>query len=418
MVLSNITTPLIGLVDAAVMGHMPEATYLAGVALGGIILTQLYWICGFLRMASTGMAANAHGANQKTQGNRVLWQSLGLGLILGLLILLLQTHLFWLGVWFANSTEQVINASREYFFIRVWGAPFALMNLALIGWMIGYQMHRKVMWIQIFANVLNALLDIVFVFVFDLGIKGVALASLIAEVSIFVLSISFILHQFQPRLDFGPDAVSQLKRILILNSHMLQRNLALQFCLAFLTYKGAALGELVVATNAILMQFFVLIALGLDGLAYAVEALMGSAKGKNKASHIRLWLRVSIRWSNVIALLYSLLFFVWGTEIIALITDIEELRQSAERYLIFMYLLPIVGHWCFLYDGVFIALTRAKAMRNSMVLSALVFVASWMIFSSLENLGLWIAFIVFLAVRGMTLSGYLSILIKREQLTV
>lgn len=416
MIISNITTPLIGLVDTAVIGHMGDVGYLAGVALGALILTQLYWICGFLRMSATGLSAQAKGAGDNSASSQILWQTGLMGFVLGMGIVLLQKPLLEAGLYLAEASPAIASAATDYFAIRVWSAPFALVNLALIGWLVGQQAHRDIMRIQIVANLVNVALDILLVFVFDFGIAGVAWASVVAELSIFILAmlrvmqvkgLSFNFHFLQP---------NRLTNLLALNANMLVRNLALQLCLAFVTYKGTAMGELIGSTNAIILQFFTLIALGLDGLAYATEALIGEAKGRKSHVEFVSITKTAVLWSHVFALAYSAIFWFAGPFIIGLLTDIDALKASVEGYLFIVILLPVIAHWCFLFDGVYIGIANAKAMRNSMlVCMVLFFFPTWYLLSGFDNWGLWISFLVFLGLRGVTLGGHLLYLIHRKE---
>ena len=416
MILANITTPLIGLVDTAVLGHLQGAQHLAGASIGALILTQLYWICGFIRMSSTGLSAQAKGKNDKQQSSAVLFQGLAVGLCLGLMIFALQTPILIMGTQLSNADQMLGSVLNDYFLVRVFGAPAALMNLALIGWLIGQQKARQVMIIQILANLLNAILDMLFVFGLGWQVKGVALASVIAEYFILASSLWVVRHYLLPTLFdktwFGFDA---LKTLFALNGNMFLRNLFLQLCLAFLTFQGARLGQMTAATNAIIMQFFLLIALGLDAVAFAVEALVGEAKGAKDRGAIKLATLRGILWSSVFAITYSLLFYFAGGQIITLLTDIPELRVKAEAYMLVVLLLPLVGHWCFLFDGVYIGLTMATVMRNSMFFSAVVvFFPTWWLFSAHGNQALWIAFLAFLAARSITLGGHFSFVYLKE----
>ncbi|MCV2885832.1 MATE family efflux transporter [Aestuariibacter sp. AA17] len=405
MILANITTPLIGLVDTAVMGHLPASHFLAGAAIGALILTQLYWVCGFIRMSATGLSAQAKGQSNLDEAGRVLVQNAAIGLMIGALVVMLQSPLLSLGLYFADAQGELLTSVSQYFYVRVWGAPAALINLALIGWLIGRQCTRQVLIIQIVGNLINAVLDVVFVFYLDMQVEGVALASVIAEYSILVLSIVCIIQRI-PAMPFSykwlqPNAFTQ---VFTLNTDMLIRNLALQACLAFVTYQGARLGTQIAAVNAILMQFFVLIALGLDAIAYAVEALVGEAKGQKDLNRVKLDTYRGLWWSSCFAALYALTFYCWGEEIVRVLTDQQALQQASTEYLPFIIVLPLVAHWCFLYDGVYIGLTHAKTMRNSMVISAvLVFFPLWWLTESLENVGLWISLLGLMLARGLTL---------------
>ena len=420
MILSNVTTPLIGLVDTAVLGHMSGSQFLAGASIAGLIITQLYWLCGFLRMSTTGLSAQAMGQDKPHNASKALYQSLLLALIIATFILLLQTPLLELGLYFANSTEQVAEVVQTYFHIRVLGAPAALANLAIIGWLIGQQKTKQVLLVQVLANLINAALSVSLVFVFGFGVEGVAVASIIAEYFIFASSLYIAVNMLRPKLPKRTwFALSKLKPLLQLNSHTFLRNLALQMCIAFLVLQGANIGQETAAINAILMQFFMLIALGLDGIAYAVEALVGEAKGKVSQQNIVLATTRGLFWSSMVALLYGLVFLLAGPTIIELLTDQVSLQIQVTNYLPIVYLLPLLAHWCFLFDGVFVGLTRAKAMQNSMLLSAVcIYFPTWWLLSDYGNLGLWIALLMFMLGRGFSLGGYFIYLYRKEVLAL
>ena len=270
MILSNVTTPIMGLVDTAVLGHMQEIYFLAGASVAALIITQLYWLCGFLRMTSTGLSAQAKGSRDINQLHQSLFQGILIGFLLGCLLLLLQDGILALGLYFANATPVVEGVISEYFYTRIWGAPAAIVNLALVGWLIGQQKAKQVLLIQVFANLLNLVLNLWFVFGLGLEVLGVALASVVAEYSISIISIIVALKLVgKPIIQKKWFSGTYLHSLLSLNGNTFFRNLILQACIAFLIFRGVGFGSTSAAINAILMQFFSLIALGLDGVAYA-----------------------------------------------------------------------------------------------------------------------------------------------------
>ncbi|WP_137168824.1 MATE family efflux transporter [Salinimonas lutimaris] len=421
MILANITTPLLGLVDTAVMGHMDSPAMLAGASVGALILTQIYWVCGFLRMSTTGLSAQTSGqGSTQVASARVLYQSGAMALILGLAIFALQIPVLSAGIALADPSAAVSQYITAYFSVRVWGAPAAMMNLVLVGWLVGQQRTRAVMAIQITGNVLNAGLDMLFVFGLDMSVQGVALASVLAEYSMAIMGALVALKA----IGFQPAQLvwfnSAARRILLkLNGDMLLRNLFLQACLAFVTLQGARYGETAAAVNAILMQFFVLIALGLDGVAYAVEATVGKAAGNNDKAEIAHQTWLGLIWSSLFAVLYALAFWGLGEQIVGLLTDLPSLYHAAVPYLPLMVLLPLLGHWCFLFDGVFVGLTRSAAMRNTMLLSAAgVFFPVWWYCQEAGNVALWYALLAFLLARGVTLAWVLLRIIYAERESV
>jgi MATE family multidrug resistance protein len=420
MILSNVTTPLMGLVDTAVLGHMQGMYILAGASVAALIITQLYWLCGFLRMTSTGLSAQAKGCKDHNQLNQSLFQGILIGFILGCFLLLVQDGILALGLYFADATPVIEGVISKYISTRIWCAPAAIVNLALVGWLIGQQKAKQVLLIQVFANLLNLVLNLWFVFGFGLEVFGVALASVVAEYFISIVSIFVALKIIgKPTMQKKWFSIVYLRPLISLNGNTFFRNLILQACIAFLIFKGVGFGSTSAAINAILMQFFTLIALGLDGVAYAAEALVGEQKGQKNAKGIMHVTLHGLVWSTFVAVLYSLIFVVWGTQIVSIITDQPTLILEMKGYLIFVYCLPLIAHWCFFFDGVFVGLTRAKAMRNSMLLCglAIYFPAVWA-FLSYENEGLWMAMLLFLLFRGISLGGYFIYLCRSQKVVV
>ncbi|SDL13380.1 multidrug resistance protein, MATE family [Catalinimonas alkaloidigena] len=418
MILANSTTPLLGLVDTAVMGHMDSAAMLAGASIGALILTQLYWVCGFLRMSTTGLSAQAKGNPREPvlQSAKVLWQTAGVAALLGLVIVALQWPLWQVGMGLAAPPAEVATHAQAYFSVRVWGAPAALLNLVLIGWLVGQQKTRTVLVIQVVGNLLNAVSDLVLVLGLQMSVPGVALASVLAEYAMMGMAGAFALRMcagVAPHRDWFNAAARRM--LLKLNGNMLIRNLALQACLAFVTLQGARLGETAAAVNALLMQFFVLIALGLDGIAYAVEALVGEAVGAGQAKQVVVQTQQGLLWSTVFALVYAVGFFSGGPSLLRLLTDLDDLYRAALPYLPLMVALPLLAHWCFLFDGVFVGLTRSAPMRDTMVVSALlVFFPVWWFTRQHGNVALWYAMLAFLLARGITLGGFFWRLTRRQ----
>ncbi|WP_340677216.1 MATE family efflux transporter [Paraglaciecola sp.] len=417
MILSNLTTPLMGLVDTAVLGHLDSAHYLAGASVAGLFITQLYWLCGFLRMTSTGLSAQALGEGNSEKAAQCLAQGLLLSVLLGAFILLTQS--LWLDavLFLANAQLNVAQVIKDYFETRIWGAPAALANLALVGWLIGQQKAKQVLWIQIIGNLLNAVLSIALVVGFKLDVSGVALATVIAEYTISGLSLWAVWRMLPScKIDLDWFSLDQMKGLLGLNGYSFVRNITLQLCLAFLVFQGMRFGQTSAAVNAILLQFFSLIALGLDGIAFSAEALVGEQKGKKNPLGVAAVVLQSLLWSLGLAIIYSAVFWFFGDEIVTLLTSHQTLQDATTHYLPIIALLPLLAHWCFLLDGVFVGLTRAKAMQNSMLASALLaYLPLWWLFSDLGNQGLWFALLAFLFARGLSLGGYFIYLYRTAQ---
>ena len=417
MILSNLTTPLMGLVDTAVLGHLDSAHYLAGASVAGLFITQLYWLCGFLRMTSTGLSAQALGQGDSEKAAQCLAQGLLLSLVLSCFLLLTQGWWLEAVLFLANAQLEIAQVIQDYFASRIWGAPAALANLVLVGWLIGQQQAKQVMWIQIIGNVLNAILSIILVVYFKLDVSGVALATVVAEYTICGLSLWAVGRRL-PALNIQVAwfTLSQMRGLLGLNGHSFVRNITLQLCLAFLVFQGMRFGQTSAAVNAILLQFFSLIALGLDGIAFSAEALVGEQKGKKNPVALAAVVMQSLVWSTGLAITYSAVFWFFGDGIVALLTSHQNLQKATTDYLAIVAVLPLVAHWCFLLDGVFVGLTRAKAMQNSMLASALLaYLPLWWLFNDMGNQGLWIALLAFLFARGLSLGGYFIYLYQTRQ---
>lgn len=440
MIISNIFVPLAGLVDTAIVGHLPGEHYLAGVALGGVILTQVIWVCGFLRMSTTGLSAQGKGKNDVRMLSDTLRNGAVLAIFIGASLMLLQTPLFQLALHLSATDNDVETVAASYFSIRINFIIVPLLNLVFSGWMLGQQWHKKVMYIQILASISNLILSYLLAFEFGFGVSGVAIATVTSEILVMVMSFSIIAKQHPVVIQklrqsslFKCHRKTEFMALLSLNRDMFLRNLTLQLCLAMITFAGLRLGGMTAATNAILMQFFVLIALGLDGIAYAVEALIGEAVGREsikdiekkskmlkqaflaQKSSLRDWVNISLVWSNLFALAYSVLFFVGFGSIAQLMTNIGSLQANMQLYKWYIVTLPLVAHWCFTFDGIYIGLMRADIMRNAMMLSAfLAFCPMLLFLNDVDNHMIWQSFLGFLLLRGLTLLFHYLYCIKEE----
>lgn len=415
MILSNVTVPLLGLVDTAVLGHLSESYYLAGVAVGAMCITLAFWMMAFLRMSTTGLVAQARGKQSSHHIKRLLSQSLLAAWGLAGLLIALQQPILQLGLYFSGATEQVQFYASQYFSIRIWAAPAVLSNLVILGWLLGMQNAKAPMWLLIITNLVNIILDILFVFGFGWQVQGAAAASLIADYMGLVLGLYFVSLIIRPHWREGDIKKyfllawnkTQLAVFFALNRDIFIRTLCVQACFAFMTFYGARLGQDVVAANAVLLNFLMFIAFGLDGFAYAIEALVGKSIGQGKKKQLNRWITTTFILAFFLALIMTGVFAIFGKHIIALITNIESVRELANQYLIWLILIPLTSIWCFILDGIFIGATRAKQMRNSMLVATLFFFfPSWWLFLDYGNHSLWIAMNTFMLGRGICL-GYI-----------
>lgn len=411
MILSNISVPLLGMVDTGVTGHLENAYYLGAVAIGSTIFGFLYAGFNFLRMGTTGITAQRYGAEDGDGLKVALGQALVVAIAIAVTLVLLQVPIASFSMRALGPEAAVAAYANEYFFIRIWSAPATLANYALIGWFLGLQNARVPLYIVLAINVTNIVLDLFFVLVLGMTIDGVATASVIAEFAGLLVGAAYAVRYLKHHS--GHMQVSHLitwKEYTVffaVNAHLLVRTMALMFAFAFVTAAGARLGGLVLAANAILMNLMHLMSFALDGFAHAAEALVGKAVGaKNKAA-LRQAVTLTLRWSLYVSVAFSAFFFLGGSFLIRLLTDIPEVIDVTLIYLPWMTLMPIVAVWSYLYDGVFVGATRAREMRDIMLISTfLVFVPSWYALRFLENHGLWLALALFLASRGIGMHYY------------
>jgi len=417
MILSNITAPLLGLVDTAVIGHLEHSYYLGGSTVGAMIITVITWLCGFLRMSTTGLSAQAFGQNNAQLSCLILLRGLTVAFSIGLLVILFQSLYLDLALSLAGGSAQVQFYAREYSAIRVWGLPAALANLVILGWLLGNHKAKVVMWLIITTNLINLGLDLLFVMGFAWQVKGVAMATLIAEYSGLIIGLAYVLKNFKQKfLSLFSSAQQMLAAVVErtallsyfkLNRDILIRTLCLEICFVFMTFQGARLGDDVIAANAILMNFLLLISFGLDGIANAAEVMVGKAKGENNQKNIFVSVNIALFWTAIFALGYSLLFYFAGNYFILTISDISAVVVYAQQHLFWIVALPLLACWCYLYDGVYVGLMQAHIMRNSMLIATFgCFFPVWWLLKDYGNHGLWAAFSVFMLARGVTLAWH------------
>jgi len=406
MIISNVSVPLLGMVDTGVTGHLDNSVYLAAVAIGAMIFTFIYMGMNFLRMGTTGITAQSFGAGDNDGLRAALGQALIVGLFIALALMLFQEPIGQLALSLLGGDAETQKYASEYFSIRIWSAPGTLANYALIGWFIGLQNARIPLLIFLTINLTNIALDLFFVVVLGMKVDGVALASVIAEYSGFLVGAAFAISILKKRAGHWPLArltsIAAYKAFFSVNANIFIRTMALMFTLAFITAQGARLGGQVLAANAVLMNFQYLTSFGLDGIAHAAEAMVGRAIGQQRRDALVHSVNLTLKWSVIFALGFTVVYIFAGPLIIAILTDLPDVKETALRYLPWMIASPLVSVWCFLYDGVYIGATRARDMRNIMVSSTLfVFLPAWYFLQPLGNHGLWLAFLLFMASRGI-----------------
>ena len=407
MILSSLSIPLLGLVDTAVMGHLDSEHFLAAVAVGAILFNFIYMGMNFLRMGTTGLIAQAFGKGDYTEVRSVFAQAILVAISLALILLLIQKPLALTLHW-VQASPIVTDTAIKYFNWRIWSAPAVLANYVLIGWFLGMQSGKGPMLMLFTTNIINIILDILFVTQFGMDVNGVALASVIAEfcgllVGLIYLTVILKKHHGEWLKNKIFELV-KLKRFFTVNSHILVRTFALMISFAFFTAQGARFGDSILAANAVLINFQAILAYGLDGFAHAAEALVGRATGEKNREGLKKAMKIAFQWSAGIAVLFTLIFLVFGTQLIGMLTNIENIKTLAIEYLPWLIISPIISVWCFTYDGIFIGATRTKEMMvNMLAATFLVFIPAVFVLRTFGNHGLWAAFMLFLIARALFL---------------
>lgn len=407
VVLGNITVPLLGLVDTGVVGQMGLAAPIGAVGIGAIILTGLYWIFGFLRMGTTGFAAQAIGAGDSAENAAILIRALGIAALGGLLIIVAQRVLFDFGFWLSPASQEVEGLARSYMQIRVWSAPFLISTFAITGWLVAAERTGDILVIQLLMNGTNIALDLVFVLGLGWGVQGVAIATVIAELSGCALGLWYCRAAFDgaPWRDHARllDR-AKLRRFASVNVDILIRSLLLQSIFMSFLFFGAGYGDTRLAANHILLQFLTVTAHAMDGFAFAAESFVGQAMGaKRRAAFRRAAIMVSL-WCFGTGVVLAFVFMVFGGVIVDWMTTAADVRRVARDYLPYMAPTPFLSAAPFMLDGIFIGATRTRDMRNMMAISTLIyFAAALALMPAFENHGLWGALLISFAARGLTL---------------
>ncbi len=410
-IISNITVPLLGLVDVTIVGHLGSASYIGAIAVGGMLFNMIYWIFGFLRMGTGGLTAQAYGQHNTQEGTRILLRSLSVSLLLALALLVLQYPIRLIAFMLIDASPEVQELATRYFHICIWGAPATLGLYSFTGWFIGMQNSRYPMYIAITQNIVNIAASLFFVFVLHMKVEGVALGTLIAQyagvIMAYLLCISHY-HPFRQQVQrmqlFERNA---MKRFFLVNRDIFLRTLCLVAVTVFFTSTGATYGDVVLAVNTLLMQLFTLFSYIMDGFAYAGEALSGKYTGSNDKIRLHQTVRNLFGWGSAMALLFTLTYLWGGQNFLQLLTNDTEVIAASGTYLLWTVAIPFCGFSAFILDGICIGTTSTRIMLKSMATaSALFFGVYFLCSGSWGNHALWMAFLVYLAVRGL-MQGYL-----------
>ena len=407
-IISNITVPLLGMADLAILGHLDSEKYLGAIALGGTIFNVIYWSFGFLRMGTSGFVAQAYGRKEQKRITSVLLHALLIALLGGSLLVLLQYPIQKISFYFLTGSSEVKALARQYFYIRIFAAPATLSLYALNGWFTGMQDAKTPMLLAIIINVLNIVFNVLFVYGLGLKSDGVAWGTLLAQYGGFILGMWFILKKYSIYLKnlkppFKID-YNLLKKLFQVNKDIFIRTMVLIAVVSFFTVKSAAVSDKILAVNTLLLQYLLLFSFIMDGFAYAAEALAGKYYGAKNSYLLSKMVRYVFAWGTAMSIIFTLLYIFFKDIILYLLTNNKSIIDAAQPYLFWVSLIPLTGFAGFLWDGIYIGTTASKLMRNTMLISAFIFYfpVYYLFVDTMENHALWMAMILFLAARGIS----------------
>lgn len=409
IVLSNLTVPLLGLVDTGVVGQLGLPEAIGAVGIGAVILTSIYWVFGFLRMGTSGLVAQSHGAGDQAEVGAHLLRALAIAGAAGAVFIALQVPIFWAAFRLAPASDAVEGLARDYLAIRIWGAPATIGLYAITGWLIAVERTRAVLGLQLLQNGLNVGLDIWFVLGLGLGVSGVAWATLAAELAGLAVGLWLARHVLAHAVAAARDTASlfaraKIDRLARVNTDIMIRSVLLQGCMTSFLFLGAGQGDVPLAANQVLLQFVALTAFALDGFAFAAESLVGQAVGAQRPDRVRRASILTSQWGLGGAVVLGLVFIVAGGAIIDILTTSPQVRAEARIYLPWLGLAPLIGVAGWMLDGIFIGATLTRDMRNAMIRSVAVFVAAVLILPPFwGNHGLWAALMALNTARAITM---------------
>lgn len=411
-IVSNLSVPLLGAVDTALVGHLEDVYYLGAIAVGGMIFNFLFWGFGFLRMGTTGLTAQAFGKKSRTGSIMTLVRALGVAIFFSLLIILLQSWIADLSFWLVEASPEVEHYTRIYFNIRIFTAPATLCLYAINGWFLGMQNARYPMIITVFLNTINIILDVFFVYSFGMHVDGVAYGTLIARYSGLFLAVALLFYKYQGWISgYVHDLlieVGAIKEFFSVNRDIFIRTLCLIFTFSFFTAKSAELGNVILAANSILLQLWMMVSYGIDGFAYAAESLIGRYTGSNQQSRVRLAIKFCFIWGVGIGAAASAIYAAFNVHILELFTNQQPVIDSAMVVFLWTIAGPLVSSFSYIWDGIFIGATATGPMRDSMIIAtAGIFLPTYGLgVYYVGNHALWLALTLFMVARGLALTFY------------
>ncbi len=411
-IITNVTVPLLGIVDLALMGHLESEEYIGAVAIGGIIFSFIYAFFSFLRMGTSGFAAQAYGSDNKLEIRLIFLRSLLLALVGGLLLIMLMYPINKLSFFLLNSSENIEILASEYFYIRIFAAPATLCLYVLYGWFLGLQNAKFPMIIAIVVNIVNIGFNFIFVMGFGMKSDGVALGTVIAQYSGLLMAIFLAFKYYRKEIQWISWKIimelEPLKRFFAVNRDILIRTVLLIFTFSFFTAVSARLGDTILAVNTILLQYFMIFSYLIDGFAYAAEALTGKYVGRKSIVDLKRLIKHLFSWGLGISILFTIIYIVSGEYFLLILTNNSLIIEGAQPYMFWIAVVPLITFVSFLWDGIFIGATASVPMRNAMIISTIfVFLPSYFIFRDIiGNHGLWLALMLFMVARGILMTIY------------
>lgn len=406
-IISNITVPLLGMVDLAIVGRLGDDSLIGGIAIGGTIFNFLYWNFSFLRMGTSGFTAQAYGSRNFLEASKVLVRALGVAIVVALVIWMLQTLVIGGAMAVMDGSVAAESAAARYFLVRIWAAPATLSLYAFTGWFIGMQNSRIPMWISIGINIVNIVFSLLAVWVWNMGIEGVALGTVIAQWSGVVMAL-FIIRRSYGRFfsrstfrDSGLLSWPVMRRFFKVNSDIFLRTVCLVVVFTYFTVASSKMGDTLLAVNTLMLQLFTLFSYMMDGFAYAGEALAGRYYGAGNVPMLHRAVRGLLKWGVVVMLFFTAIYALAGEQILGIFTSSEAILAAARDYSVWAVLVPVCSFLAFILDGIVVGITATWIMRNAMFVATAVFFGAYFLLSpGLGNSGLWIAFLSYLFVRG------------------
>jgi len=405
-IISNISVPLLSMVDLAIVGHMGSISFIGAIGVAGVVFNFIYWNFGFLRMGTTGFTAQSYGARDLEKAVETLVRSAVVAIGISLILILLQKWILQFSLIFIDVTEATKEPIKQYFYIRIWSAPCVLLLYTFKGWFLGMQNSRFPMIIAIVTNILNIGFSLLFVYAFQMDFKGVALGTVVAEYSGLLLAVTFWLGYYgklKKYINWSQVLIKdKLLQFFKVNSNIFLRTFCLIIVFTSFTTFSTKSGDTILAVNTLLLQLFTLFSYIMDGFAYAAESLTGKFVGGKNKPQLKMTIQYVFRWGWVLTFLFTILYYFFGDHILQLLTDNQAVLEASKPYFKWVLLVPVSGFAAFLWDGIFVGATASKAMRDAIFIATAGYFALYFILHPIiGNNGLWIALLLFLALRGI-----------------